>query len=415
MIPIQRNMKNKILIQMLTAALTASLVLAGCASGGTAATEKPADESNVTSSQMIESENLKSILEAKGDLDSSASDDGAQNKGKVNKGNRSDTSSRDESLTDQKTSDEAAKKRAAEEAKQKEEAAKQAEAQTAEEEILSHVAGIKHFTTVEGKHPNVMAGVAGDDTIAEVTSNEEEINWDKPGKYQLTYKVTTKDGRTAEKTIEIEVYLDLEHYLYGMEGAVYIPVDGTFDPMEHVVTEPEIETIEPDTSALDTSKEGEYLISYKLTAPGGRYQTAVRKVTVGEEPQTTPGYGTGIGQGTGTTYVESPEGYSTVTDLGLWRLTAYMDTPADQGPYVGQTASGAPLVAGRTVAVSSATCARLGLEFGDRLMVDGHVYVLEDHGGSAMYDSDWLDIYVDNEADEYSDAFNRYAEVYLLR
>ena len=408
MIPIQRNMKNKILIQMLTAALTASLVLAGCASGGTAATEKPADESNVTSSQMIESENLKSILEAKGDLDSSASDDGAQNKGKVNKGNRSDTSSRDESLTDQKTSDEAAKKRAAEEAKQ-------AEAQTAEEEILSHVAGIKHFTTVEGKHPNVMAGVAGDDTIAEVTSNEEEINWDKPGKYQLTYKVTTKDGRTAEKTIEIEVYLDLEHYLYGMEGAVYIPVDGTFDPMEHVVTEPEIETIEPDTSALDTSKEGEYLISYKLTAPGGRYQTAVRKVTVGEEPQATPGYGTGIGQGTGTTYVESPEGYSTVTDLGLWRLTAYMDTPADQGPYVGQTASGAPLVAGRTVAVSSATCARLGLEFGDRLMVDGHVYVLEDHGGSAMYDSDWLDIYVDNEADEYSDAFNRYAEVYLLR
>jgi hypothetical protein len=248
-----------------------------------------------------------------------------------------------------------------------------------------------------------------------VTSNEEEINWDKPGKYQLTYTVTTKDGRTAEKTIEIEVYLDLEHYLYGMEGAVYIPVDGTFDPMEHVVTEPEIEKIEPDTSALDTSKEGEYLISYKLTAPGGRYQTAVRKVTVGEEPRTTTGYGTGTGQGAGTTYIESPEGYSTVTDLGLWRLTAYMDTPADQGPYVGQTASGAPLVAGRTVAVSSATCARLGLEFGDRLMVDGHVYVLEDHGGSAMYDSDWLDIYVDNEADEYSDAFNRYAEVYLLR
>ncbi len=408
---------------MLAASLTVSLVLAGCANGGTAATEKPADESIVTSSQYIESENLKSILEANGELDSSESDNGAQDKGKVNKEDSSDTSRQDESLTDQKTSDEAAqkkaaeeaKKKAAEEAKQKKDAAKQSEAQTAEEEILSHVAGIKHFTTVEGKHPNVMAGVAGDDTIAEVTSNEEEINWDKPGKYQLTYTVTTKDGRTAEKTIEIEVYLDLEHYLYGMEGAVYIPVDGTFDPMEHVVTEPEIEKIEPDTSALDTSKEGEYLISYKLTAPGGRYQTAVRKVTVGEEPQTTTGYGTGTGQGAGTTYIESPEGYSTVTDLGLWRLTAYMDTPADQGPYVGQTASGAPLVAGRTVAVSSATCARLGLEFGDRLMVDGHVYVLEDHGGSAMYDSDWLDIYVDNEADEYSDAFNRYAEVYLLR
>ena len=398
---------------MLTAALTASITLVGCAGGGTATSEKVPDESTVSHGQMSDSENLRSILSASENTDSSVSEDATRAKGKVNNGGRSDASISDDSLTDQKISDEAAQKKAAEEAKQKAEAAKQAEAQKAEEEILSHVAGIKHFTTVEGKHPNVMAGVAGDDTIAEVTSNEEEINWDKPGKYPLTYKVTAKDGRTAEKTIEIEVYLDLEHYLYGMEGAVYIPVDGTFDPMEHVVTEPEIETIEPDTSALDTSKEGEYLISYKLTAPGGRYQTAVRKVTVGEEPQTTAGYGTG--QGTGTTYVESPEGYSTVTDLGLWRLTAYMDTPADQGPYVGQTASGAPLVAGRTVAVSSATCARLGLEFGDRLMVDGHVYVLEDHGGSAMYDSDWLDIYVDNEADEYSDAFNRYAEVYLLR
>ena len=96
-------------------------------------------------------------------------------------------------------------------------------------------------------------------------------------------------------------------------------------------------------------------------------------------------------------------------------ITAYRDTPEDQGPYVGQTASGAPLVAGRTVAVSQQTCERLGLVFGDRLMVDGYVYILEDYGGSAMYNSDWLDIFVDNVEDEYSERFNRYAEVYLLR
>ncbi len=384
---------------MLAASLTAILFLGGCSAGSPASSKAPSDESVSGAGGESAGENLQNT-ETAGKLTGADESSGGKEKAK---------SPGDESLTDSKISDEAAKQKAEEEAKKKEEEEKKA----AEEEILTHVAGIKHFTTVEGKHPNVMAGVAGDDTIAEITSDEDKINWDKPGKYQLTYTVTTKDGRSAQQTIEIEVYLDLEHYLYGMEGAVYIPVDGTFDPMEHIVTEPEIETIEPDTSALDTSKEGEYLISYRLTAPGGRYQTAVRKVTVGEEPQTAPGYG--IGQGTGTTYVESPEGYSTVTDLGLWRLTAYMDTPADQGPYVGQTASGAPLVAGRTVAVSSATCARLGLEFGDRLMVDGHVYVLEDHGGSAMYDSDWLDIYVDNEADEYSDAYNRYAEVYLLR
>ena len=62
-------MKNKVIIQMLASTLTASLILAGCASGETSATEKPADESIVTSSQYIESENLKSILEANGELD----------------------------------------------------------------------------------------------------------------------------------------------------------------------------------------------------------------------------------------------------------------------------------------------------------------------------------------------------------
>ena len=378
-------------IQILSMALAVSLLLMGCAASNSAATAL-SDESVTTQDASGDAGHIENVLTEIGNADDSLSAEALKNQG-------TESGVSDDSLSDEKVSDAEAEKKARADA---------------EAELLSHVKGIKHFTTVEGKHPDVMAGVTWDDTIAEVTSNADEINWDLPDVYQLTYTVTAKDGRTAKSSIDIEVYLDLEHYLYGMEGAVYIPVDGTFDPMEHVVTEPEIETIEPDTSALDTSKEGEYLISYKLTAPGGRFQTAVRKVTVGEEPQDT-GFGTGYGTGEGPAVIESVEGYSTVTDLGLWRLTAYMDTPADQGPYVGQTASGAPLVAGRTVAVSSATCARLGLEFGDRLMVDGHVYVLEDHGGSAMYDSDWLDIYVDNEADEYSDAFNRYAEVYLLR
>jgi 3D (Asp-Asp-Asp) domain-containing protein len=104
-----------------------------------------------------------------------------------------------------------------------------------------------------------------------------------------------------------------------------------------------------------------------------------------------------------------------VVDLGVWRLTAYMDTPEDQGPYVGQTASGAPLVAGRTVAVSAATCNRVGLHFGDKLLIDGHVYTLEDHGGSAMNNQDWVDIFVNHPGDEYSERFNRYSHVYLLR
>ena len=107
--------------------------------------------------------------------------------------------------------------------------------------------------------------------------------------------------------------------------------------------------------------------------------------------------------------------YSTRTSLGIWTLTAYADTPEDQGPYVGQTASGAPLVDGRTVAVSSATMARLGLQFGDRLEINGHVYTIEDHGGSAMYDRDWVDIFVADPAHVYDAMYNTPSEVFLLR
>ena len=101
--------------------------------------------------------------------------------------------------------------------------------------------------------------------------------------------------------------------------------------------------------------------------------------------------------------------------LGTWRLTAYRDTPEDQGPYVGQTASGLPLVAGRTVAVSKATMDRLGLKFGDRLQLDdGRIFVIEDHGDSNMYNKLWMDIFCDTYEEAYSERNNRYAEVFLL-
>lgn len=107
--------------------------------------------------------------------------------------------------------------------------------------------------------------------------------------------------------------------------------------------------------------------------------------------------------------------YTSRTSLGIWTLTAYADTPEDQGPYVGKTASGAALVEGRTVAVSAATMARLGLRFGDRLEINGHVYTIEDHGGSAMDNQNWVDIFVADPAREYDAAYNTPSEVFLLR
>lgn len=267
----------------------------------------------------------------------------------------------------------------------------------------SHVKGIRNFSLVEGMVPDPMAGVSWDDTIGTVLCDASSVDWGKIGTQKLTYTIAFMDQTIAYQTIDVTVHENLEYYIYGMEGQKNVIVGSSFDPMEGITYDDKIKSVEPDTSALDTSREGEYPVSYTLTDDTGRTQTAVRRIRV-----------TASGSA-GWDNSDSAGNYSTVTDLGVWRLTAYMDTPEDQGPYVGQTASGAPLIPGRTVAVSAATCARLGLYFGDKLLIDGHVYTLEDHGGSAMNDQNWADIFVDNPIDEFSERFNRYSQVYLLR
>lgn len=269
-------------------------------------------------------------------------------------------------------------------------------------DLTQHVQNLKNFSLIQGTTPDPMSGVSWDSYVSDVKCDTSQADWNTPGSYTLTYTITGTDGQTTEMSVEAKVETDLEQYLYGMEGDAQIAVGGTFDPMANVTHDDEIISITCDTEDLNTEKAGEYLISYELKGQDGRTQTAVRKVTVTDSS-------------TGQTTDGDTSGYSTVTDLGIWRLTAYMDTPADQGAYVGQTASGSPLVAGETVAVSEATCARLGLQFGDKLMIDGHIYTLEDYGGSAMNDQNWVDIFVSNEADEYSEQYNKYTEVYLLR
>ena len=270
--------------------------------------------------------------------------------------------------------------------------------------IASHVFGIRDFSIICGMQPDVMAGITWDDTIASVEADLSSVDWNRTGVQILRYYISAADGQMAMATLKVTICEDLDLCLYGMEGEAVIEIGESFDPMEGVTYSEEIASVEADTSALDVTKAGRYMVTYKLTAQDGRAQTSVRQVTVSDGTYT-------AGQG----FAEADGSYAEVVDLGLWRLTAYMDTPEDQGIYVGKTASGAPLVAGRTVAVSSLTMSRLGLEFGDELLIDGHIYVLEDHGGSAMKDQNWVDIFVDNKEDEYSSKYNCYTEVYLLR
>ena len=269
---------------------------------------------------------------------------------------------------------------------------------------LAHVRGIRNFSLIEGMTPDPMAGVTWDETIGTVLCDTTQTDWGRIGTQELTYTVAAMDQSIHYQTITVTVYENLEYYLYGMEGQKKVTVGSSFDPMEGITyDEKKLKSVTADVSALDTAKEGEYPVSYLLTDKKGHTQTAVRRVHVSAS-------GSGSWDNS-----DNPGNYATVIDLGVWRLTAYMDTPEDQGIYVGKTASGAPLIPGRTVAVSAATCDRLGLYFGDKLLIDGHVYTLEDHGGSAMNNQNWADIFVDNPIDEFSERFNRYSQVYLLR
>lgn len=89
--------------------------------------------------------------------------------------------------------------------------------------------------------------------------------------------------------------------------------------------------------------------------------------------------------------------------LGKWKLTYYCHGTCCNGENAGRTASGAPMTDGRTVAVG-------GLPFGTELMIDGHVYVVEDRGVRGNH----VDILVSGHQ-KAKDLGVKYAEVFIKR
>lgn len=104
--------------------------------------------------------------------------------------------------------------------------------------------------------------------------------------------------------------------------------------------------------------------------------------------------------------------------LGLWRLTAYCNCSACCGIWAGgATASGRWPTPNRTIAIASSTMRNYGFQFGDRFLIRGHIYTLEDHGDSNMAASNGgkcIDIYVASHGETYNDAYNGYADVFYL-
>lgn len=73
------------------------------------------------------------------------------------------------------------------------------------------------------------------------------------------------------------------------------------------------------------------------------------------------------------TPTEAAEPVEEWESLGTWKCTAYCPEKCCNGKHAWQTASGEPMIVGRTIAVGH-------LPFGTELMIDGHVYVVEDRG-----------------------------------
>ncbi len=103
---------------------------------------------------------------------------------------------------------------------------------------------------------------------------------------------------------------------------------------------------------------------------------------------------------------ETPEESSSeenLTFLGNFTLTAYCACPQCCGAYAtGYTASGTLATAGRTVAMGD-------IEFGTQLMINGHIYTVEDRGTAYGH----VDIFFDSHDDALAFGL-QYADVYLV-
>jgi Cell wall-associated hydrolases (invasion-associated proteins) len=103
--------------------------------------------------------------------------------------------------------------------------------------------------------------------------------------------------------------------------------------------------------------------------------------------------------------------------LGQFKLTGYCPCVRCCGKWAGgPTASGVMPTANRTVAISKSTAKRFNLSFGDKLIIDGVLYVYEDGGDSNMDGNNWIDIFVATHPEAYAPNINKKAaEVYRAK
>lgn len=143
------------------------------------------------------------------------------------------------------------------------------------------------------------------DPLADVTATDEEdgdltdkikilnneVDMTKPGKYEVTYKVTDNGGASYVKTIKVTVNPKMEvlNEAPTIDAAdKTITVGDTFDPKVGVTAKDAedgdlTDKIEVVKNTVDTKKAGKYEVTYKVTDSDGATRTKTIKVTVKEK------------------------------------------------------------------------------------------------------------------------------------
>lgn len=120
---------------------------------------------------------------------------------------------------------------------------------------------------------------------------ENEVDTTKPGKYEVTYKVTDSGGASHVKTIKVTVNPKMEPLnaapIIKAEDKT-LTVGDTFDPKAGVTAKDAedgdlTDKIEIVKNTVDTKKAGEYEVTYKVTDSDGATRTKTIKVTVKEK------------------------------------------------------------------------------------------------------------------------------------
>ena len=146
------------------------------------------------------------------------------------------------------------------------------------------------------------------DPLADVTAEDEEdgdltdkikilnneVDMTKPGKYEVTYKVTDSGGASYVKTIKVTVNPKMEPInaapIIKAEDKT-LTVGDTFDPLADVTATDEedgnlTDKIEVLKNEVDTTKPGKYEVTYKVTDSKGASYT--KSITVTVNPKMEP-------------------------------------------------------------------------------------------------------------------------------